>query len=1410
MHTPIDLDVFLEFVHEAQAYLPTVRQGIDDMLALACSDSLPTSLSASSAIEESYRYCHSIHGVAAMLGLDEIRDQANQLELHFEKFLHKQLIPSLPALEQMLNLVQLMQIEFTEMADKSLSQDQLECFYQTLLEKRSSQNQSPVSSNPFDLDTQAPFQADSCDNQRDDTPPEIDPLLIPPFLDSTPNFANIIGNEGKHSSLSQIDPLPPFLAMNSESAQTDPNSLSMSDSPFPSPLPSQANNDLNTDSDLENRFKGEAVLLPIHDSLSLPRIDQENLENESNELSKNNNPDFDSLTFRSAPIGEHLDSTHADPLAPDPLASVQEPSNFLSNGKLESSTFEELFHVVFGQSAQSEIDSLPFTAHLNEESANDRSTEFPVETPFLSEPPISSWLGDRPPSDPSESISVRSPSNEMFPMSEIPVSPQISANNISNNMSLDFPDFLDRIGQNSEGNELSSQPQLNSLTEIGTFATDLNDTETINEGNTPTEELTDIPPELMEIFQLEAEEHLERMQSFLKEWQQKQHRDALGEIRRSAHTVKGSAAMVGLKELSRFAHRLEDIFDQLVDGTMTTHPELIRTIQGATDCLDGVIHGGTTKAFNAWYPQLDDLEKNYRIRSNLLEHKDFTPADKETEKELPQSSTDLSAGESLASNQDESGTTVTSNPNAGQQYLRVPVEKLDQLSNSFAEWLINRSSLENYSQRLESHMKDMQQQIDHLKNTIRQMESKLEAQMLGGSQILSWLNPRVIGFDSLEMDRYNDFHIWLRRLNEASQDLQRIGEELILGHQAIDHELHRDSQQQSLLRDQVTNLRMVPLQTLVPRLERIVRTTAHQLHNKEVKFEVEGQQTTLDKTVLEAITEPLLHLLRNAVDHGIESSSERIAQQKPPSGTIRFQAYQDGTQVVLKLSDDGRGIDPDKLANKALQLGIATATEMASWQNHQFYDLLFLPGFSTAQKVSEISGRGVGLDVVRTQIERYKGVVSIESQVGQGTTFEIRLPLTVATMKVLLVRIAEQIFAIPMVVVRAVDMVDEAHQQTIETRREIIYQNQTYPVLDPALYLYGEHTLIQQRTTRLVLMEVRGQSFALMVEQLLGVKEIVIKPLQNIPEKMPAVFAGAILGDGSVGLIMQPAAFLTHLSSEITDPANKLATTTHLGIASKSEPRSQHANRNRNDEPLHILVVDDSASIRRITTDRLKHAQFKTSTARDGLDALESLKTVSRLPDLILLDVEMPRMDGYELLSALSGHANYRSIPVVMVTSRSGEKHRQKARELGAAGYLTKPFKDNELFPLITELTGQNRFPDPLLATLSPGQLVDDPNLLASENPESFPSTRFANPIVATNRIQSPSSNAPSSSDILGDDLFSPDLPQLGIPSLPRDSSANPFSEYRPSSLGLVDHLPELPPLPTPDPLTLPNEDHLP
>jgi chemosensory pili system protein ChpA (sensor histidine kinase/response regulator) len=598
------------------------------------------------------------------------------------------------------------------------------------------------------------------------------------------------------------------------------------------------------------------------------------------------------------------------------------------------------------------------------------------------------------------------------------------------------------------------------------------------------------------------------------------------------------------------------------------------------------------------------------------------------------------------------------------EQVRVQAELLDNLVGYSGEINIYRARLEQQIGVYRFNLAELLQTINRVRDQLRQFEIETETQIL--HRLERETEDHNLDFDPLEMDRYSNLQQLSRSLVETISDLHSVQELLDNTTRETESLLLQQSRVSTDLQEGLMRARMIPFAGLAPRLRRIVRQAAGEL-GKTVELTLDGAEGEMDRNVIERIIAPLEHMLRNAVDHGIEQPEERRAAGKPEAGAIRIAFYREGPEIVLQIADDGRGINHDVIRKRAIERGlIAEDVQLSDSEVMQF---VLQTGFSTADKVTQISGRGVGMDVVNSEVKQLGGSLLIDSIPGRGSIFTIRLPYTLASNQALLVRAGEDTFCIPLGTIEGVVRVDAAYLGECYQSPEAGYRY--------AGNLYQLHhlgTLLKRGSMDLegaqgripvLLIRIGEKRLALQVEALIGNREIVIKPLGAQLSGVHGVSGATILGDGRVILILD------------------MAAVGRMAVRPQIPAGTTVSNAN---ERLLIMVVDDSITVRKVTTRLLERYGFDVVTAKDGVDAMSLLQ--DRIPDVMLLDIEMPRMDGFELARHIRNDERLRHIPITMITSRTGDKHRERAMQLGVNHYLGKPFQEHELLKTIHSLIG--------------------------------------------------------------------------------------------------------------------------
>ena len=765
-------------------------------------------------------------------------------------------------------------------------------------------------------------------------------------------------------------------------------------------------------------------------------------------------------------------------------------------------------------------------------------------------------------------------------------------------------------------------------------------------------EKEDVDAFLVDTFLEEAESHLDVAGAALRELssQPEDPEPALHSYRRAVHTIKGASGMVGLSATSNLARRLQLLLDRISERTLPYSAQIFEALSAGFDLLTDLVEAqGSNSGL------IERVQSAYRHLDQLLSSETVPEADASPLEEVEAAT----APAALPSPKEEA-----------QQSVRVPLDRLAAVARVVGEIFLNASAFE---QQIGGFRRDLDELSLNLARMRRLSGSLNDAELEGFSiQSSNPALPEEISasaseFDALEFDRYTRLHLLGRDLAEATNDLSTLSGQLQAMRSQFDSWIGRQRGLSGEAQDRLMRLRMVPLSSLANRLHRTVRVAADKT-GKQVTLSLEGMATEFDKSVAEQLSAPLEHLLRNAVDHGIEPPNVRVAKGKPAAGGIRLEATHHGAHIVVRLSDDGTGINHERIRERAVQAGLVASEDAAALDADTLGQFIFEPGFSTAETISEISGRGVGLDIVRATVEGLKGRLTTHSKPGEGTTFTLLLPVSLAVARTMIVEAGGSRFAVPMAsFTRALRMVN-SEIEVRDGRPSVSVDGAWIPVLWLADWLGLASTRAREQRLTLLFVDNGDEEIAVAVDRVVEAREVVVKPLTGLLHKLNRFAGATILGDGCVVLIV-------NTSTLDPDPAVALP----VAISSRAKPVHE----------VEILVVDDSLSIRRSVANLIHSAGWRATQARDGVEALEMLGRSAKKPDMIVMDIEMPRMDGYELLSRLRSQRKFDDVPIVMLTSRAGDKHRLKASSLGVDGYLTKPCPDEMLLAELRRWVGK-------------------------------------------------------------------------------------------------------------------------
>jgi chemosensory pili system protein ChpA (sensor histidine kinase/response regulator) len=823
--------------------------------------------------------------------------------------------------------------------------------------------------------------------------------------------------------------------------------------------------------------------------------------------------------------------------------------------------------------------------------------------------------------------------------------------------------------------------------------------------------------EIAAIFTEESAELLESTDKALLEWTgNKKSSQSMEELKRHLHTLKGGARMAGITAMGDLSHELETLLISLDSDRVKSTAAVDELLQQSVDELhrmrDAVIAGKAVTSAgdlekriqqaNAGFEVADDSEVETappEADVEAAEPAEFTIEPEDTVSmvivdtpladelaEIAKAPTvdsppslRLEPGPERAVPPEPEATPrkmVTAPPREEedepkpaaasgraeprQEFARIDAELLEDLLNAAGEISIYHSRLTQQVSSFEFHVEELEQTISRLRGQLRKLEIETEAQIMHGHQ--DTLVAR--DFDPLELDRYSNIQQLSRALAESASDLSSLKDLLQSLTTEAEGLLVQQSRVTAELQDGLMRTRMVPFERHVPRLTRLVRQIAKEA-DKRAELAVEGASGELDRQVLEKMLPPFEHMLRNAVVHGIETSDERQKSDKSATGRITIRLHREGSEMVIDVSDDGKGLDVDAIRSKAYELDMLKPDSKVT--DEEIMELILTPGFTTAGKVTQAAGRGVGMDVVANEVKKLGGSLRISSVTGQGTNFTVRLPFTLAITQSLVVRTGEEVYALPLPSVEGVARIPRGELENLLSQSEpsFEYGEETYKFRHLGMYLGGQAAKLPEDEPFIPVILVRAGEFsaALLTDEMIASREIVVKTIGPQLASIRGISGATILGDGRIVLILDIAA-LVRTGAPVVELKKAAPTPT-------------------DDRPL-ALVVDDSITVRRVTERFLQRNGLRAVTAKDGLDAISVLS--EHKPDIILLDIEMPRMDGYEFASHVRNDPRVADIPIIMVTSRVGDKHRARAIELGVNDYLGKPYQDAELLEAMARL----------------------------------------------------------------------------------------------------------------------------
>ncbi len=887
----------------------------------------------------------------------------------------------------------------------------------------------------------------------------------------------------------------------------------------------------------------------------------------------------------------------------------------------------------------------------------------------------------------------------------------------------------------------------------------------------------EVPAEVLEFFVPEVEEHIQAVTDCLLSLEANPNPEDIHRLFRAMHTIKGSAAQVGLHRISRVAHRAEDLVGRLRDGELRPSASIVDICLESVDVLKKFLYNqwpdeamlqASVKSLLTRIANLAPEEGEESAAPTATEEaasptpsmEDFLgiaeePQSRTVPAEAPQAAVQQSAPaaaafvpptpvpepprapehKEIAVPPDHSpeaeeiivGSRKASGGTPPSKSVRIGLERLDRMMNAVGELVINRTRMLGRVAELERLADVLNFSKARLIDKVTEFQEKHEFNNILGSSSQSqsrapslpplaamsgfappdsgWpvseaypfrggyssyshsFDPSLAEFSELEMDRYDEFNILSRSLTEISADITEVLSQLDGFVRRVDGDIDEFTKLAHRLQDEITQARMVPIGNLYTRIARTARDAA-KAANKLIDLKLEGDDTELDNNIIQQIADPLLHLVRNSVAHGIERAEERYESGKSDHGNVAVRAYHRGNHIYIEVEDDGRGIDYDKVRHTATELGLLTAEQAAQTPECDLLELLFHPGFSTAPRKTELAGRGVGLDVVRANLSTLNGEIEIDTQKGVGTRFTLKVPLTLIISQALFVRCGEAQFAFPLAFVEEIrrlrdsDIEEVGEKLLTKVRDEVteivrLDRELGLPPIEPVNGFY-----------RLVIVNIGGRQVGIVVEEVLRKDEIVIKNMGEYLRNVKLFPGATIAPDGSLILLVDLNRLVVGESIEhkplmLSAAAARIFAPGATAVAHGSIPREAIAP--VPDEKV-IVLADDSISVRKFVGRMLEKAGYRVKLAADGLEALEIV--LQGGCDLVITDLEMPRTNGYELMMHLRQNPDTKRIPVMVVTSRAGAKHRERAMSEGASAFMVKPVQEDQLIASVAQMIG--------------------------------------------------------------------------------------------------------------------------
>jgi chemosensory pili system protein ChpA (sensor histidine kinase/response regulator) len=744
------------------------------------------------------------------------------------------------------------------------------------------------------------------------------------------------------------------------------------------------------------------------------------------------------------------------------------------------------------------------------------------------------------------------------------------------------------------------------------------------------------------------------------------------------HTLKGSARMAGALRVGQSAHEMETQIESAL-AAPSLPADLFEQLTSRADRLQLLFDVASGLApESALRRREDDIEPADQVTEPAPELAAPVQVAPVTAVQPARVADQTHALVGVGPASTAARANVPAKPTQAPALVRVRSDILDRLVNQAGEVAITRTKVESEVEGIRGALGELTENVSRLRSQLREIEIQAESQM---ASRLDFAKEHTEDFDPLEFDRFTRLQELTRLMAESVNDVATVQQNLVKSLGEADRDLGTQARLTRDLTQDLMRVRMVPFDSVADRLYRVVRQASRD-SGKRVNLDIRGGQVELDRGVLERMVAPFEHLLRNSVAHGVEDAAMRTQRGKGDVGQLNIDVRQEGNEIRITFNDDGNGLDFVRIRQRGVERGLLAAD--ANPAENELTELIFAPGFTTASELTELAGRGVGMDVVRAESASLGGRISVTSQAGKGSQFTIFLPLTLAVTQVVLVKVGEHTVALPASLVAEVQQLKAQALAAAYNDGQVLSRGQRVPMHYLAQLLALEDaTAMAQRYSPVVVMAQGEERTAVHVDEVIGTREVIVKNIGPQLARVLGIAGATVLGSGEVVLIINPIPLAQRFGRlETSAPGAALVGGAVAELVESPKKATAEPAQGLQTLPV-VMVVDDSLTVRKVTQRLLSREGYQVVLCKDGVDALRQLQDVT--PDVMLVDIEMPRMDGFDLTRNVRGDARYANTPIIMITSRTADKHRNMAMELGVNQFLGKPYQDEELLGHIRE-----------------------------------------------------------------------------------------------------------------------------